>query len=279
MPKSSGEVQRLANAILQRIVDGSYPAGLRLPAETDLAEQFRCGRSTVREALRHLASMGLIRSRRGSGALVRDFRTEGTPALLPAFLEAGRFDQPLRVMATELLRIRTGMACEAVRLAACYATPEQLTDAHDRLRRAPALESDPIEHAANELGLYRALVAASGIWPAVWLVNSFWGPLEEIHRMLAPALGPVRPAFQPTMERLLALIEQRDGDEAVRLVRRWFDEVDRDLVGALERAVAALGASSPNEDDRPVAPPAAPASLPAPDDRRTAPERSTVPDS
>jgi DNA-binding FadR family transcriptional regulator len=238
-----GEVQRLATAILRRIVGGAYPAGLRLPAETDLAAEFDCGRSTVREALRHLAGMGLVRSRRGSGAMVLDFRKEGTPALLPAFLEAGNFDHPPAIMAAELLRIRTQMACQAVRLAAKYAGPEDLTEARACLSAAPSLESAPVDHAANELELYRSLVAASGIWPAVWLVNSFWGPLGDVHRLLAPVMGPVRPDFQPTMEKLLALIGEGDDVGAEQVVRDWFASVDRDLVAVLGEVVAAVGTS------------------------------------
>ncbi|MBW2533339.1 MAG: FadR family transcriptional regulator [Deltaproteobacteria bacterium] len=220
---------------------GAYPAGLRLPAETDLAEEFECGRSTVREALRELAGLGLVQSRRGSGAMVLDFRKEGHPALLPAFLKAGNFERSPTIMAQELLRIRTQMACEAVRLAARYATSEDLAEARALLAAAPALESSPVEHAANELELYRSLVAASGIWPAVWLVNSFWSPLGDVHRLLAPAMGPVRPDFQPTMERLIERIEQGDYEGAVKLVRRWFAAVDRQLCIVLQRAVTAVG--------------------------------------
>jgi DNA-binding FadR family transcriptional regulator len=143
-------------------------------------------------------------------------------------------------MASELLRIRTLMACEAVRLAARYATTEGLADARARLEHAPTLADDPIGHAANELELYRALVAASGIWPAVWLVNSFWGPLREAHRMLAPVMGPVPSGFQRTMEEVLEHIERRRELEAVALVQRWFERVDAELVAMLEAAVATV---------------------------------------
>src|SRR5271155_1541627 len=103
----SGEVRRVANEILGRIVAGAYPAGLRIPAENDLAAELSCGRSTVREALRHLTGFGVVKSRRGSGAMVLDFRREGTPALLPWYVMAGRFDRPAGVLASELLGVRT----------------------------------------------------------------------------------------------------------------------------------------------------------------------------
>lgn len=237
MSRLTGEVQRLARALLERIVGGAYPAGLRLPSESDLASEFGCGRSTIREALRHLADMGVVHSRRGSGALVLDFRRNGTPALLPVFLQVGQFDVDPAVLGKELLRLRSLMACEAVRLAACYGTAEGLREARARLAEAPALSADPAAHAANEVELYRALVASSGIWPAAWLVNSFWAPFLEVHRLVAPVMGPVPPRFQRTMEQLLDLIDERDEAAAIALVQSWFAQIDRQLGQVLEHAV------------------------------------------
>ncbi len=243
MVNPSGEVKRVSETLLARIMAGAYPAGLRLPPETELASELRCGRSTIREALRYLADQGLVQSRRGSGALVLDWRREGTPALLPLYVQLGRFDVSPPALAAEMLRIRTMMACEAVRLAAMHAAPGSLDEARSFLRRAPSLEDDPAEHAVNELELYRALVRASGMWPAVWMVNAIWGPMRELNRMFAPAIGRVRPEFQPTMERLLELIAARDPDAAVTHIERWFRIIDERLVRAIERLVSHTAAS------------------------------------
>jgi DNA-binding FadR family transcriptional regulator len=239
-----GEVRRVSDAILDRIIRGGYPSGLRLPAELALAEQLAVGRSTVREALRHLAGIGLVRSRRGSGAMVMDFRRNGSPSLLPVYLRAGNFDVAPVDLASEMLRIRRWMASEAVRMAASYATPEALAEARERLMAAPALEGDPAAHALNELELYRALVVASRIWPAVWLINAFWAPLREVNAWFAPALGPIPSEFQPTMERVLELIERREGEAAKELVIGWFERVDTQLLAVIEHALSA------QEDDQ-----------------------------
>jgi GntR family transcriptional repressor for pyruvate dehydrogenase complex len=248
MVSPTGEVRRVADAVLRRIIDGAYPAGLRLPAEAALATEQDCGRSTVREALRYLAGLGLVRSRRGSGAMVLDFRREGTPALLPTYLRMGKFAAPPARIAREMLRLRRLMATEAVRLAALYATPETLEQARTHLAEGPALEDDPVAHALNELELYRALVVASGMWPATWMVNAFWAPLGEVNRMFAPAMGPVNPDFQSTMTRLLDLIAQGDETEAVALAGRWFESVDGRLVQVIELALATQDAKPGGAD-------------------------------
>jgi DNA-binding FadR family transcriptional regulator len=249
----SGEVRRVSNEILGRIVSGAYPAGLRLPAENDLAAALSCGRSTVREALRHLAGLGVVASRRGSGAMVLDFRREGTPALLPWYVMAGRFDRPVPVLARELLGVRTLLAAQAVRLAARYAEPPAIAEARAILAKAPALAADPVAHGSNELDLFRSLVTGSGIWPAVWLANVFWPPMRELHVALAGAVGHIPRDYQKQMTRLVDLIEAGDDVAAEAHVVGWFDRVDAGLVADLERilGVAASAVSPKPPAERP----------------------------
>jgi DNA-binding FadR family transcriptional regulator len=51
---------RVSSAIESKILSRTLRDGDVLPAETDLAQQFRVHRSTVREALRQLESAGLV---------------------------------------------------------------------------------------------------------------------------------------------------------------------------------------------------------------------------
>ena len=234
-----GEVRRIADILLERVLSGTYPSGLRLPTETALAEEFTCGRSTIREALGHLNDHGVVQSRRGSGAHVLDWRREGTPALLPVYVRLGQFDVGPAPLADGLLRIRAMMACEAVRLAALHGTEQSLLPAETYLLRGPSLESEPAEHTVNELEFYRALAQSSGIWPAVWMVNTMWAPMNQVNRIFAAALGPVRSDYQKTMVKLFALVRARNADAAVAHVQGWFHRVDKELLRALERIVSA----------------------------------------
>ena len=58
--------QQVADQLRDRILDGSLTSGDRLPTEIELSEIFGVSRSTVREALRVLASRDLIRTTRGT---------------------------------------------------------------------------------------------------------------------------------------------------------------------------------------------------------------------
>jgi len=61
----------IAADLEQRIVDGTYPAGRRLPSEQALADAYATTRARVRTALAALARRGLLVSRPNSGWLVR----------------------------------------------------------------------------------------------------------------------------------------------------------------------------------------------------------------
>jgi GntR family transcriptional repressor for pyruvate dehydrogenase complex len=58
--------QQVADQLRDRVLDGSLGSGDRLPTELDLADIFGVSRSTVREALRVLASRDLIYTTRGT---------------------------------------------------------------------------------------------------------------------------------------------------------------------------------------------------------------------
>jgi DNA-binding FadR family transcriptional regulator len=62
--------RKVAEALMERILDRTLRDGDRLPSETELARQFGVNRSTVREAVRELQGNGLLGRRRGSKLLV-----------------------------------------------------------------------------------------------------------------------------------------------------------------------------------------------------------------
>ncbi|HXF60666.1 MAG TPA: FadR/GntR family transcriptional regulator [Caldilineaceae bacterium] len=63
-------------AIRTYILDNNLQAGDPLPAESELARQLGVSRSSVREAVKALESLGVLETRRGSGIFVLDFSFE-----------------------------------------------------------------------------------------------------------------------------------------------------------------------------------------------------------
>jgi DNA-binding FadR family transcriptional regulator len=69
--KPPGMPGRIYSDILNRIIEGEYREGDKLPTEHALAERFETSRPTVREALAQLRADGIIVTRHGSGTTVR----------------------------------------------------------------------------------------------------------------------------------------------------------------------------------------------------------------
>jgi GntR family transcriptional repressor for pyruvate dehydrogenase complex len=59
--------QEIAEEIRDAILNKRLTNGMRLPAERTLAQQFRVGRLTIREALRALETTGFVTIKKGSG--------------------------------------------------------------------------------------------------------------------------------------------------------------------------------------------------------------------
>lgn len=66
----TAKYQVIYDALYDRLQDGIYPLGVRLPSEKILAEDFKVNRLTLRRALEMLCQDGYLTVRRGSGYAV-----------------------------------------------------------------------------------------------------------------------------------------------------------------------------------------------------------------
>lgn len=78
MPSSGAANQpafrRIADFLRAGIDDGTFAPGSRLPSEAALVAEHGVAKETVRAAVRQLRKEGLVETRKGAGAFVRDFR-------------------------------------------------------------------------------------------------------------------------------------------------------------------------------------------------------------
>ena len=70
--------EQVALQLAGMISDGRWVAGQKLPSESALCQALSIGRSTLREALKSLAFIGMVRMRAGDGTYV----AEKLPGLL-----------------------------------------------------------------------------------------------------------------------------------------------------------------------------------------------------
>lgn len=141
------------------LLDGTLQPGDRLPPERELAASLGVGRSSVREALRVLEVMGLIRTGTGSGptsgAIIIATPAGGMSALLRLQVAAQGF--PLDdVVATRLV-------LESAVVSALAQDPARATGpAHAMVDAMDAEDLTPREFLALDAQLHLALAEASG---------------------------------------------------------------------------------------------------------------------
>ena len=141
------------------LLAGRLGPGDRLPSERDLVAQLGVGRSSVREALRVLEVMGLIRTATGSGpnagAIVVARPTGGMQALLRLQVAAQGF-AIADVVSTRLL-LEEWVAGDLAR-----AEERDLAAAHEALIAMDADHLSPADFLALDAQFHVALAEASG---------------------------------------------------------------------------------------------------------------------
>ena len=96
MPATVGRQARVSEAIVHRIKkqisEGRLLAGHKLPAEREMARQFKTSRVSVREAYRSLEEVGVLRIRRGAdgGAFIAQLDHEPVLRSLALVLPLGK---------------------------------------------------------------------------------------------------------------------------------------------------------------------------------------------
>src|SRR3954451_22691612 len=116
--------QDVLDQLLAEIREGRIKPGERLPSERALTEAFGVGRSTVREALHGLVTLGLVSNRQGRGAIVT------TQAASPIAMLRRNVDleQLNKRALLDLLEVREALEGKAAEFAARRATADDIAE-------------------------------------------------------------------------------------------------------------------------------------------------------
>jgi len=136
-----------------RIAADEWPLGARLPTETELMSQLGIGRSTVREAVRTLARVGLLQVRQGDGTYVTGRPADNEPLRLRC----------QRAQLHEISDVREALDLQAARLAAERRTDEDLVALREHLdARAAALATHDAQAFADaDVAFHQRIVTAT----------------------------------------------------------------------------------------------------------------------
>src|SRR5687767_1771677 len=203
--------------IEDRLSDGQLAVGGRLPAERSLAEQLAVSRTLVREAIRILEAMGVVRAGVGSGPEAGTVVISDPTAALGSALRLHVATQHLPV--ADIVETRVLLESWAV----SHAKPDspELAGASRLLAEMDAEGVEVDEFLALDVRFHLALADAAG--NAV--VSAMMGSLRESITGYASRLTANLPDWDATAARLrcehrriLEAIRKGDGGQAAELV-------------------------------------------------------------
>ena len=145
---------RIATHLQTRIEAETWPPGTRLPTEAQMMQEFGVSRAVIREAIAQLRNEGLVETRQGAGAFVREASAR------PLRLDAAQ-DMDLRAFA-HLFQLRVPLEVEAAGLAARNAGPEDHARLQAALARCDTLQDIVDDTVADDLGFHHAIALATG---------------------------------------------------------------------------------------------------------------------
>jgi GntR family transcriptional repressor for pyruvate dehydrogenase complex len=220
---------RAAQAVVEQIRDllaqGRVKVGDRLPAERNLADLLGVGRSTIREGLRIMESLGMIAVRPGDGTYLTD------PAVPQAVgLPGGGLLNAWRTR-QDLFELRMVLEPGLAALAARRASPEDLIKMHAILAaQRGALERG--ESGMEEDVAFHCLIAeVTGNAPLIEIMRGLTHLLRETRNPALRENGRPHRSLQQN-QAILAAIEGRNPDLAMRRMFAHIRSIERILFSA-----------------------------------------------
>jgi GntR family transcriptional repressor for pyruvate dehydrogenase complex len=194
--------EEIISQLKQSILLGHFKPGDKLPAERDLAEEFRVSRVAIREALRALENAGFLVTRQGpsGGAYVTDLTFENLAKTFLDLFMANKISIP------EMLQLRILVEPEVARLAASRVTPEFA----QQLKEASEAEELPIPSLSVDVEkkqrVHFILAEMCGNRFFEALVRSTLGLTRRVVEAVGPDPRTMHPAgmHRPIVEAVLA---------------------------------------------------------------------------
>lgn len=215
----------VAKRVAQMIQSGSYDSGDRLPTINEMARRFEVGHPTLREALKKLEVLGMVKTKHGSGVYVEN--NQNVLVLSnPIFL-----GEVSKEMMLDLIEARIPIEIKSVVQAAQNAADEDIERMAELLEKAGQhIEDDAVLNRTN-MAFHREIAVASGNVVLAQLLEvlsnlfekeqrkilDIWGSREQDHAEHMSILEALRGRDEELAEERM-----RDHLEGVReMIQQW----------------------------------------------------------
>lgn len=154
--------------IKQYILENDLKPGDALPPEGQLVEELGVGRSTVREAVKSLQSVGIVDVRQGDGLYVRELNFD---PMLEAFIFGMQFDP---TTLAEILQIRTWLEVAVIGDAVGHLTPADIVKLEEILSAWELRVQRGEEYSDLDESFHQVIYGVLGNQTMMKLFSAFW---------------------------------------------------------------------------------------------------------
>ena len=226
--KSTRIYEEIVRQVKALISEGRLKSGDQLPPERDLAEQFKVSRTSVREALRTLGSLGLIEIRPGEGTFVREVSVESLIEPLAQVI----FSQ--REAVAELFEARRLLEPAIAGLAARRATQDEIREMERILEDQAKEVAGGLTGLAQDAAFHAAIAASARNRAITRIVNALMDLLSQSREESLQTPGRPTRSHQDH-QRILGAIRHRDEVGARRAMLDHLIAVEALIGGELPR--------------------------------------------
>ena len=205
--------EQVAQQLARQISEGRWRPGDKLPSESELCATLRIGRSTLREAMKSLAFVGLVQMRPGEGTYVLD----GTRLLIDRLRAHGtlKTEKELQDVGEARLILETELAA----LAAERLQPADLENLEEILEQMKqSLGEEGGEYAALDVDFHLAVAKCSKNQMLHELLMPIRGILQEFIAK-SQELPGIKHEAHEHHAKILAALRQRNPEKARRAMR------------------------------------------------------------
>jgi GntR family transcriptional repressor for pyruvate dehydrogenase complex len=168
---------KVAEAMLQTILERGLRPGDQLPSERELGEQYGVSRTVIREAVRALTTRGLVDARAGRGLTVAQVDAEAVSTSMRLYLH-GQDEIPY----SKIHEVRAAIEIQIAGYAAERATEEEiveLREIHESMRKHAR---DREKHSLIDVEFHRGLARMTHNELFLIMLDSIGEVLLEIRR-------------------------------------------------------------------------------------------------
>ncbi len=211
--KKTTIVYEVIDRIISMIQNDIIKPGDRLPGERQLSEMLQVSRTSVRAAIQHLSYNNILESKQGNGTFVRE-----DVSFIKSLPNKSTTEHALRVndAGTFMNRMECRIILEpvAARLAALYATPEQISELQAIVSRmAQYVDNSTGGYYIEDTNFHKTLAEASGNTYLAEIITNYC--ITAIHHLYA--FGKIPNLEKSTLahhKSIISAIERRDAADA-----------------------------------------------------------------